>query len=163
MHRLGWPVAVILLSLTAASATGITNIEATLLQLACNRFSNDVSAAEEKLFRSAASGKIAHYGSRLTHEDGSTNSFQLRIIRSDRLAWLCTHARASELVSYRGVVVDGAYLEGELDLSLAKIPFPLAIVRCVAGEINLNQAQLRVLFLDGNPYDNSRSLGQGTS
>lgn len=96
----------------------------TLLQLAESRFSN-ISPAEQKLFEAAANAKDADCAS-LSEKD--------HIIQGDLLSWLCTNQDASAQVTYRGVSIVGAQIEGELNLECAKISFPLRISQCCITE-----------------------------
>lgn len=50
-----------------------------------------------------------------------------RKLRADVIAWLRTHPEARALVSHRGVRTAGARIEGKLDRSYARIPFPLSL------------------------------------
>ena len=49
-----------------------------------------------------------------------------RKLDADRIRWLCTHEDASALVSYKGIQICGARIEGRLDLEHAAITFPLS-------------------------------------
>ncbi|HYY26294.1 MAG TPA: hypothetical protein VE860_00020 [Chthoniobacterales bacterium] len=77
----------------------------TLLELAANRFSHDIFPAEEKLFKAAEKGEQADCG-----EGQEANG----VVRSDRLTWLCTDSNAVSRVTYRGVSLYGAEIQGEM-------------------------------------------------
>jgi len=73
------------------------------------------------------------------------------IVRSTLIRWLCTDKSARLLVSLQGVSLDGAWLQGELDLQGADIPFSLSLFRCAIPEgIRLFDARLLSLMLDGS-------------
>src|SRR5271166_2504661 len=97
----------------------------TLPELAANRFGQDIWPAEEKLLEAAANGKDADCTSILEKD---------RIVRGDRLSWLCTNQDASAHVTYRGISIIGAQIEGELDLAWGKISFPLRTRQCFFKE-----------------------------
>jgi hypothetical protein len=107
--------------------------------LAANRFDQDISLAEEKLFDAASNGKEADCTSLLEGD---------RIIRGDRLSWLCTNPDASAQVTSRGVSIVGAQIDGELKLEWARISFPVRARRCSFQEtIFLQKSRLVALLL----------------
>ncbi len=117
----------------------------------------DLSAAEEKLLRSAAVGERAACGPSPELEDPSNNPANSdewgseREIRADRIRWLCLVPEASSRVDPAGVQVVGAKITGELDISHGQIPFPLFLLRCHLKEAaGLNWARLPVLSLQGS-------------
>jgi hypothetical protein len=116
-----------------------------LLELAASRFDNDISPAERTLLEAVANATDADFSS-LPEKD--------RIIRGDRLSWLCTEKSASGEVKYRGVSIIGGQIEGELNLEWAKISFPLRISRCcVKGIINLRNSRLLSLDFDNTSIE----------
>jgi hypothetical protein len=143
-------------------------IQISLLELARQHFTNDLTVAEEKMFRAAAEGAMADClpaasdkknlfitGTNddvTAHADlWSTN----RIVRANRLAWLCTDAEASKLVSYRGVGINGARIEGYVYLARANMNFAMFAQNCVfTNDIYLNSAHLQGLYLDGSKIKN---------
>jgi hypothetical protein len=125
--------------------------ETNLLQLAREHFTNGLTLAEITMFESASSGRVALYVGEGDDDPVRSDSWGTnRVIRADRLAWLCTDPVASALVNYRGISISGARIEGILDLSWANIPFPLQIVKCAFGQtVNLRASRLRALNLTG--------------
>ena len=117
----------------------------TLLQLAPSRFDN-ISPAEQKLFEAATNGKDA---------DCTSLSEKDRVIRGDLLSWLCKNRDASAQVTYRGVSIVGAQIEGELNLKWAKISFPLQARMCVFKEAIIleNSHLVALIFLDTSIKD----------
>ena len=101
-----------------------------VLDLAAARF-HDIWPAERILFETAASGK---------HPDFTLGEAKDRIIRADRISWVCANPEASAQVTYRGLSITGAAIDGEVDLSWAKVPFPLKMEQCVfKGAVNLKK------------------------
>ena len=96
-----------------------------LLELA-RRESRALSSAEEEFFRATAKGEIANYSADSNKENDPSNAQNWsadRVLSAVTVRWLCTDAR--EFVTYRGIQVKGARIDGVLDLNFAKIPFPL--------------------------------------
>ena len=126
---------------------------AKLLELAKNHFNEDIWPAEEKLFRAAAHGEDADCGQGAGDEADPAKAAGWktdRVIRSDRLKWLCTDPAASELVSSRGISILGARIDGVLDLQWARITYPLQMRRCAFTEkLILERSHLRSLNLQG--------------
>ncbi len=123
-----------------------------LLDLARGKFGT-LTQAEEKLFQAAVDGKIAEYSAEEEEDNDPAVAEKWgdeRTLKADRIAWLCTDPHSSALVSYRGIHVKGARIDGALDLRFAKIPFSLNFKRSAfPGQINLSQAEVRALFLSG--------------
>src|SRR5260370_695950 len=119
-----------------------------LLELAASRF-DSISAAEQKLFDAAADGKDA---------DCSNLSGEHRVIRAKLFSWLCTNPDASAQLTYRGVSILEAKIDGEVDLEWAKISFPLRIRQCVFKEaIVLRSSHLVSLDLATSSIRNLRA------
>ncbi len=121
-----------------------------LFRLAREKFGT-LSQAEEKLFQATAKGKFADYRTDSEEDNdpaGAEKWGDERVLKADRIAWLCTDSQASGLVTCRGIVVKGARIDGELDLELAEIAFPLHFEKsALAGGINLEEAQIHGLYL----------------
>ena len=111
-----------------------------LVELARDRFHQDIRPGEKKLFEAAATGQETD----CTHEKD-------RNIRADRFSWLCANPEGSAQVTYRGLSIKGAEIEGDVDLSWAKITFPLQMKQCTfKGAINLRSSHLVSLDLSGS-------------
>ena len=122
-----------------------------LLQLARERF-EDLTQAEEAMVRAAGDGTIANctLGESDTDPAHAEQWSEHRVIRADRIAWLCTEADASARVSHHGIQVKAARIEGELDLRDAEVGFSLYFESCaVLNRINLHGAQVKNLYLPG--------------
>lgn len=123
-----------------------------LLELAEKKFGT-LAEAEEKLFTATAEGKLADYSSGNKEADDPANADNWgndRTLQADRIAWLCTDREASKLVTYRGIQVKGARLDGELDLLFATIAFPLYFENSAFSEqLDLQRAKAIALYLVG--------------
>jgi len=72
-------------------------------------------------------------------------------IRAERIVRLCTDRHALEVITYRGIQIRNAYIEGNIDLRYAKIPFPVSFIDCnFPMEINLEYANVPALYLSGS-------------
>ena len=142
----------------SATATSMTPVEVAsnppstkLLELAKSHFNKDIWPAEEKLFRMVADGEEADCSQGAGDEADPAKAADWktgRVIRSDRLRWLCTDPAASELVSSRGISILGARIDGVLNLQWARITYPLQMRRCAFTEkLVLERSHLRSLNL----------------
>ncbi|MDP3284708.1 MAG: hypothetical protein Q8M56_09815, partial [Desulfobacterales bacterium] len=76
---------------------------------------------------------------------------QERIIRTSLIKWLCSNTQAASLVGTQGIALIGARLEGSLDLSFTKVPFPLFFVNCsIPEDIYIPNANIRNLKLSNS-------------
>jgi hypothetical protein len=129
-----------------------TEEERQLLNLARQKFGT-LTEAEEKLFQAVAIGGLADYSTGSEEKDDPAKGDQWgqeRVLRADRIAWLCTDLEASKQVTHKGVRVKGAGVIEELELQYARIPFPLYFEKvALPGGINLSHAQVVALYLPG--------------
>jgi hypothetical protein len=113
-------------------------MDSELLELARKRFGQEINPAEEKLFEAAGKGKIA------LCQNGSKKG----VIRNHQFTWLCKDSGARSLVTERGILVDGAEIDGVVDLAWANVPFPVETESCVFNSlINLEHSRLVSLAL----------------
>jgi hypothetical protein len=95
-----------------------------------------------------------------------------RVIRSDRLKWLCTDPAASELVSPRGISIIGARIDSVLNLQWARVTYPLQMRRCAFTEklilegshlcsLNLQATFVKDLAAAGLNVDESVTMNDG--
>ena len=128
--------------------------ETQLLKAAKVYFGNDIKPSEEKLFRQAANGLPADFTTGQTGDDSPDNAAVWkddRVIRANRLAWLLVNPQASSQVPPPGVFIDGARIDGELDLVATKVSFPIRISHSsFTNSIDLRRASLRILDLEGS-------------
>ena len=123
-----------------------------LLELARSRFDNKLTAAEQEMLRAAVKGEFANctFGDQDTDPANAANWDDKRVIRADRLVWLCTDAQAASRVTHRGIHVEGARVESEVDLDFAQIPFRLCFHACrFEAPICMRNAQIPALNLNG--------------
>ncbi len=123
-----------------------------LIRLARKQFA-DLTPAEEKLFRAVVyPRRPANYTAGNAELDNPQNAGiwgPERRLRSDVLWWLLTYHPAKTLVAHTGVWIEGACVEGDLNLQFADIPFPLRINRSVIkGVLILVNAHLKSLYLN---------------
>jgi hypothetical protein len=128
--------------------------ETRLLKAAKVYFGNDIKPAEEKLFRQAANGLPADFTTGNTGDDSPDNAAAWkddRVIRANRLAWLLVNPQASSQIPPPGVFIDGARIDGEVDLVATKVSFPIRISHSsLTNSIDLRRASLRILDLEGS-------------
>ncbi|MCH7840421.1 MAG: hypothetical protein IID38_09340, partial [Planctomycetes bacterium] len=96
-----------------------------LLKLAKKRFGDRLTNADKTLFGTTASGNVAYYGEGNPAKADTWG--EDRVLRADRIEWLCTDREAVKKVTHEGVWIKGARIEGKLALGFAKIAFPLSI------------------------------------
>ncbi len=122
----------------------------TLLELAQARFP-DLSDAERRLFEAAVTGVIEDYCAPHSEDTDPAQAEkwgESRTLRAECIAWLCTDPKARPLVTHRGIQLRGARLDGDLDLSFARIPFPLRLLKSACPRtINVQNATLPALYL----------------
>jgi hypothetical protein len=130
------------------------------------KFRGNLSEAEKRLLRAAPEGDWAVCGKNSEDGDASNDPSLLqgwgfdRTIRAELLRWLCTDADASKKTDLRGIRVYGARIFGDLDLSYAKVPFPILLTHCrLIGQMNLQSATIPMLSLSGTRADSI--LGNG--
>ena len=123
-----------------------------LVELAKKHF-DDLSEAEIKFFTAIEKEEIADYTSSNEEENNPENADQWgndRVLHAKTIKWLCTDPKAAKLVTYKGIQIKGARIEGELNLQFAVMGFPLVFFECAFDEtIYLQYAQIRVLYLGG--------------
>ncbi len=126
----------------------------TLLELARKKFAAaPLSELEEKLVVATESGEETS----MLSADESENVLSLaehwsdgRAIRAEVLRWLCVNKEAAEQITPRGIRIAGIRIDGDLDLSNAKLIFPFFATRCAfGGKINFDGAHTRSLDFSG--------------
>jgi len=131
------------------------SVPLTLLNLARQEFaSRSLSAAEEALFSSVETSKIASSVRGDDQQDDPASAINWtadRVIRAECIAWLCTDGEATKRVTHRGISIRGMRIDGVLDLSDAKIDFPIAALKCAFMErLIFRDAHLRTLILSAS-------------
>jgi hypothetical protein len=133
-----------------------------LIQLAGAKFL-DLTDAERILLGAAASGKVARCSdqtvlkSNQTDRETSGNSCTInaRVIR-----WLCVDHEAVSHIDPKGILIDAANIDQELDLTSVAIPCPLVLRRCaIPAGMNLERAETRFISLEGSFSGPIRAAG----
>ncbi len=107
-----------------------------LIDLAKAKF-GDLTEAESRLFETTPNSDIT-----------DCSKLEDRSIRPECIKWLCICPEASKRVTHKGLWVEGAHIDAELDLTYAKISFPLFFEKCIFPKgINLINAETRSLYL----------------
>jgi len=130
-----------------------------LLELARERFGTlengerKLSGSEVTLFEAVVKGQPARYPAAAGEDDDPANAGKWgkpRILKADRIEWLCTDPEASKLVTHRGIWIEGARIDGAIDLEFAMIPFPISFTHAaVPGGITLTYAKINSVDLSG--------------
>jgi hypothetical protein len=147
--RVGSGVVICLILVLPYRADCLDDRAARLLALANQRF-GELTPAETQMLQAACTGDLAACAQQGEDMDPANAAAwgAHRVIRADRIAWLCTDREASACVSYHGVRVLAARIEGRLDLEGAEVKFPLWFASCaLAEDLNLRGSHLKVLFL----------------
>lgn len=113
----------------------------------------ELSDSEYKLFRTVANGKLIDYQTKIEAEDKLENEKNWgaeRILRGDRLRWLCIEPEVWKLCLPQGIDISGAKIINSLNLSFSEVKIPLRFFQCYFAEaLRLEQAKLRQLDLSG--------------
>jgi hypothetical protein len=130
--------------------------------LATKRFPT-LTPAEERLLYEVA--EEPHYGFPLIAEA----EYDLRqadtwgperTIHAEVLRWLCVDRDAIRHVDPKGVFIQGARIDGTLDLQNVTVPFPLFLVRCAIREpVKLAGAEVRLLGIEGSTSESIHGDG----
>ena len=113
-----------------------------------------LSEPELKLLRCVATGAVADF----SDDDKERNNPERagewgeeRRLSAELIVWVCTDREAREFIPHKGLWVVGAKIEGSLDLSFARMEFPLGFLRCAFTEmIHLSCATVKMLNLAGS-------------
>jgi hypothetical protein len=120
------------------------NSEEKLIKLAGATFA-DLTDTEKTLLKAATKGRFARCGLQSNLEDDSRLSdtwTKSHAIRAEVVRWLCMDEDAVRHIDPKGLLIEAAYIEQQLDLSSVKISRPLALRRCaIPAGINLERAE----------------------
>ncbi len=85
-------------------------------------------------------------------EEGRTFTWEAgSSIRAGLVKWLCAEPSAAEKVKFPGVLLQGAQIDGPLDLDFLILRRPLLLIDCmIPGGISLRYATVGMLILDGS-------------
>lgn len=127
--------------------------ELSLLDLAEQKFVQ-LSDADKKLFDAVSRHEVATFEEDLDGLDTLESVEQWKsenTLKADRLVWLLTTPEASKRLSFRGLRISGAKIEGELNLEYATVSVPLIFESCAFTEpLILNKSKLRELQMQGS-------------
>ena len=124
-----------------------------LIRLAEKKFSQ-LTDADKKLFDAVARHEVANFKSdvdELNQPESAEKWEPERTLKADRIVWLLTTPVASKLLSFRGLRISGAKIEGELNLEYANVSVPLIFDTCAFTEpLILKKSKLKELQLKGS-------------
>ena len=112
------------------------------------------TSAEERLFKGVEQGDRIVFTSGDSDKDNPGNAGSWgedRTIRAKCIEWLCYDKQVQDRIHPRGIQVEGAKISKPLNLSFARVPFPLALAECAFTDTMLLQhARIRALNLQGS-------------
>jgi hypothetical protein len=119
-----------------------------LLRLARVEF-GELTEPEIVLFRETANGRKAILGTGDAAD--AAKSGDERVIPASRIRWLLTDPLASkEVLPHEGIWIEGARIEGRLDLRDARVRFGLVIDRSsIPNGMSLSRAHMRWISFEG--------------
>jgi hypothetical protein len=124
-----------------------------LLSLARQKLGN-LTPADEKLFRSVATGEWADFQNGDEEKDKPANADQWgedRTILANRISWLCNDRQAKDIVTHNGIRIMGAKIIGRLNLNHIDINFCLEVVSSTLPHgIEIRQGNVRGLDFEGS-------------
>lgn len=124
-----------------------------LLDLAVRKFPSPTET-EKKLLRAAVGGDAAMCGGQNEEENAPEHAQDWgheRTIRAELLRWLCADQRASSYVHPKGIQLWYAKVVDKLDLTLARVPFPIILKKCAIPDgVSLTGAETRLLDFGGS-------------
>ena len=123
------------------------------MELARETF-GELTPTEEKFFRAVAIGEDVDFKKGDEKNDnpakGATWGDE-RTLKADCIFWVCTDEEAKELVCYKELWIQGAKINGLVELSFSAVVFPLYFYRCYfESGINLMNAVVPFLSLSGS-------------
>lgn len=139
-----------------------TGASLNLVQMARQKFTTPpLSEAEERVVQHASDGTMADCrylggGGDPANADGTREAPdekwpETRNVRADLIRWLVVDREARQLIDPRGILIQGARITGNLDLSYTKVLFPLFLVGCrLEQPLNLLAAKMTTLSLAGS-------------
>jgi hypothetical protein len=136
--------------------------EQALLTLATEQLPN-LTEAEKRLICAVATGKEANYSKLNNDENDPTHAEHWdasRTIRATVIRWLCVNHEAMRYIDPKGLQIDAARIDGELDLEAVIVPFPLHLTRCAIYDgVALSFAKTHTLNFNGSFIGNLQLSG----
>ena len=134
----------------------VTNNPDDLIRLAEARFPG-LREAELRVLRAAPAGEDAWCGPTQKDSDPSSDPAKAntwgneRGVRAALIRWLCIQREARDYVDPRGLQIHGARIEGALDLSFVRVPFPLLLQNCsLKEEVRLRFLRIPTISFNGS-------------
>ncbi len=122
-----------------------------------------LSEVELKLLLQVAIGESADFSDEDEDKNSPKSSAEWnssRCLSAKLIVWLCTEQEATQFLSYQGLKIIGARIEGSLDLNFLRMDFPLILRQCAfMGAIWLERAAVRFLDLSGSYVTSSQAYG----
>lgn len=148
------------------TVSGVTNnsgkSEIQLVQLA-NAYFDSLSLSEVFLLTAIQKGELADFitGDPIEDEVEKASEWKdNKILRAEIISWLCNNSDAQSLISNFGIRINGALLDGLLDLSYCYITYPLMFTNSVfTGNLILLNAELFLLHLSGSTVQSIQANG----
>lgn len=152
----------------------------TLVDLATQRFGSgepkQLKAVDRDFFESVEKGEPFFRASSKAEENDPSKGKDWgpdRVLRANRIRWLCRDSAARKKVTPSGIWVGGLRIDGLLDLSNVEISFPLTFISCaLPSGVSLNSAKTRdvsfanthmkMLWANNVVVDGSIALGAGS-
>ncbi len=135
-----------------------TDSPTSLRDLAAQEFSQ-LTEADKKFFDAVDEHKAADFRVDKTDTDNTDNLNspasadkwgKERTLKADRIVWLLTTPKAVEHVSFRGLQILGAKIEGEVNLEYVTVAVPLIFNHCkFTNRLLLKESELKTLQLEG--------------
>jgi len=118
-----------------------------LYEILPEKFKKDLTEAEKLLLQCAESGDIVDLSPGEEIDTAKYGEWEHeRTIRSEIITFLLTDKKVRDFISYKGIKIRGAKIEGKLNLSYADIPFPIVFNNCAFPDgIDLTGAKARML------------------
>lgn len=140
-------------SVTNGHAIIPSNNDTQIIKLAEKHFTT-LTSAELNLLTAVQKGTVADYcvGDKAVDDVNNASKWdENRVIKADVISWLCSNKKAQPLISNNGIRINGARIEGKLDLSYCNIPFPLVFTNSVfSNKFKIVNAEIFLLHLSGS-------------
>jgi hypothetical protein len=136
----------------------LANQSNALITLAQQQF-DQLTEADKKFFRAVARGEDADFRDGNAELDKIEQSYKWgnhRLLKADRIVWILTNQDAREYITYRGMTIEGALIQGDIDLSWARVSQPLFIIDSSADSIILYHSELNDISLQGSRFTSIR-------
>ena len=160
------PVFIALLIFAARLPAADSTVNETLSTLARRHFGKNASRqaqiAFDSFFKAIEQGKEADFTPPIDEDKDPQMAKILtepvyaelwgkeRVVKAEWLTWLFKDPQALSKVTSVGIELVGARIEGEVDLTSAKVSFPLQAFKCsFRDDIKLNRAKVGALELQG--------------